>query len=490
MYYYSKSKYVLFCDCKKRLWCEKYHRDRKEELDNATVLANGNTVGALARNYFPNTILVDSPENNLAYMVNETKRLLAEGTTTIAEASFFYMNNYCACDLLHKNEDGSYDIYEVKSTTKVVDHYLDDIAYQRYVLTNCGLKIRNTYLMYINSFYYLKDEFDIYGYFKLEDLTKEVLDKQIEIEPTLQHSNEILDSEIPPFVEISKKCDECPFKTYCYESNGITSDSVIYLYNNKNKYKQRSNNIFTFNDLLKENVKLSEIQQRQIQYHYTDLPDYINKEKIKDFLDGIVYPIYFLDFESNQYVIPKFKNTKAFDQVCFQYSLHVLDESNNLSHYEYLGDEKIDYRLQLVEQLVKDLSDKGTIIAYNKGFEMTRIKEMAKIYPQYEEKLLALLPRFIDLADVFQKGYYYNKAMGKSFSIKSVLPALFSEDPSLDYHNLEGVHNGSEAMYAFDNLINLNEEERNITRQNLLKYCSLDTYAMVKIYNKLCEVIK
>ena len=139
--------------------------------------------------------------------------------------------------------------------------------------------------------------------------------------------------------------------------------------------------------------------------------------------------------------------------------------------------------------MIKDLGDSGSIIAYNDAFEKGRIKEMAELIPEYKNELEAFLPRFIDLAKVFQKGYIYNRLMGGSFSIKSVLPALFPNDESLNYKNLEGVHRGDEASNAYMTLPTLNTEEYNKTRYNLLKYCELDTYAMLKIYYKIIELV-
>lgn len=490
MNYYSKSKYVSFCKCKRYLWCDKYHSNEKNEVNNQSVLENGNEIGDLARSYFPNTCYVYSEKNDLNYMVKETARLLNENQAVIAEASFFYLNNYCACDLLYNNFDGTYDLYEVKSTTKMAEYYYDDVSYQLYVLKNCGIKIKHTYLMHVNGFYVFNNQLDIKKYFKIEDITDEVLAKQIEIEENLKLSDDILSSNIAPYADVSKNCMECPFKEYCFKEFDINSDSVLYLYNNRKKYDMFKMGIKTYKDLITNGVTLSDIQKRQIDYFYNDKEEYFNKLEIEKFMNEIKYPIYFLDFESNQYSIPKFNKTKPYSQVCFQYSLHVLDENHNLTHFEFLGDENIDYRLDLVKQLIFDLKKDGTIIAYNSNFEMTRIKEMANIFKEYEEDLLTLIPRFMDLALIFQRGYFYNKAMGNSFSIKSVLPALFPNDESLNYHNLSDVHNGSEAMHTFDNLVNLNETDRNKIRKSLLEYCKLDTYAMVKIYLLIFEKIK
>ena len=92
-----------------------------------------------------------------------------------------------------------------------------------------------------------------------------------------------------------------------------------------------------------------------------------------------------------------------------------------------------------------------------------------------------------DLMIPFKNQDYYSAAMQGSYSIKYVLPALYPDDPELDYHNLDGVHNGSEASAAFAEMASHTPEEIAVIRQNLLKYCGLDTFAMVKVLRKLRE---
>ena len=128
------------------------------------------------------------------------------------------------------------------------------------------------------------------------------------------------------------------------------------------------------------------------------------------------------------------------------------------------------------------------VTAYNKAFECTRIKELADYYPDLAEHLLNIKENIVDLLVPFQSGWYYNRAMGGSFSIKSVLPAIFPDDPSLNYHNLEGVHNGGEAMTIFPKIKDMSPEDQQIARHNLLKYCELDTYAMVMVWEELVKV--
>ena len=187
-----------------------------------------------------------------------------------------------------------------------------------------------------------------------------------------------------------------------------------------------------------------------------------------------------------QPVIPRYIGTKPYAQIPFQYSLHYIEhEGGKLEHKEFLAESGTDPRRAIAESLCRDIPMNVCVTAYNKAFECTRLKELAEAFPDISEHLLNIEQNIKDLLVPFQSGYYYNRAMGGSFSIKSVLPAIFPDDPALDYHNLEGVHNGGEAMAIFPKIKDMPPEEQITARYNLLKYCELDTLAMVKVWEEL-----
>lgn len=492
-HYYSKSKFVLFHGCHKRLWLEYYKKEEKIEVNNETQLINGNLIGDLAMGLFGDYYLAETPDNDLSLQALNTENAIKNDVNVICEAAFLYQNHYCAVDILVKDGD-AYSVYEVKSTTHVEPHYHYDLAYQYFVLSNCGIKINRLYLVHINNEYVFKEEFNLNEYFKINDLTSSVKEKYDEVLNLLEEADEILSSNVEIPSIICSQCNKyggCPFLAYCKKYNNIPlTNSVFDLYRNISKVKQISNNIKTFSDLLSNNIKLSEIQKRQIEFALNDVKDtYIDKIKVKEFLDSFKFPLYFFDFETYQDLIPKYDGCRPYQQIPFQYSLHILYEDGRIEHKEFLGDGINNPMFDIVEAMIKDLGDNGSIVAYNDSFEKGRIKELAHLVPNYKNKLYSFIDRFVDLADVFQKGYCYNKAMGGSFSIKSVLPALFPNDEELNYKNLEGVHKGDEASAAYLALSKMDLEEYNKTRRNLLAYCKLDTYAMVKIYQKLLELI-
>ena len=171
--------------------------------------------------------------------------------------------------------------------------------------------------------------------------------------------------------------------------------------------------------------------------------------------------------------------------------MHIKEsESAPYIHKEHLAEnDGTDPRRKLAEQLCQDIPKGACVLAYNKKFEVSRTEELAALYPDLADHLLNIARNIKDLLDPFQAGYYYLPSMGGSFSIKSVLPALFPNEPELDYHNLdERCQNGGDAMTFFPKIRYMLPEEVQSAREALLNYCKLDTWAMVKVWQKLKEV--
>ena len=496
MLYLSKSKYCGLWQCPKIAWLKKY---KPEELtiDESTLsrMEAGNEVGDLAMGLFGDFVEVTAYNGNkldLPRMIAATKAEMEKGTPVICEASFQYDGLYCAVDILKKENNG-WAIYEVKSSThndKAV--YVADVAYQKYVLEHCGVLVSGLYLVCLNSDYVFDGSLDIHRLFKITDAARAVETEEKNIAANLSVAARLLASEEEPAIDLSINCKNpylCGFWPYC--SRHIPSPSVFDLYRmpfaKKIEYYKKGK--ITYQDLLFDSDITSPKQVRQILYAVSDHGTYVNKESIRDFLDTLSFPLYFLDFETMQTVIPRFVGTKPYAQIPFQYSLHYIErEGGELKHTEYLAESGPDPRRELAERLCADIPMNVCVTAYNKSFECTRIKELAAAFPDLADHMLNIEANIRDLLVSFQSGWYYNRAMGGSFSIKSVLPALFPNDPALDYHNLEGVHHGGEAMTLFPKIKDMPPEEQEKARHNLLKYCELDTVAMAKVWQALVQV--
>ena len=485
----SKSRYTQGITCKKKLWLTCYKSEEAIDTGNESVLENGNKVGDLARSLLGEYILIDY-DLGFEKMIKNTKEALNNKPNIICEASFDYDGNYCAVDILKNDTDGV-EIYEVKSSTSINNIYIDDISYQTWVLKKLGLNVKKSYLVYINDQYVFHNEFDIKKYFKIEDVTDNINLKKVEA--NIKDLENIINITKEPNIDLSISCHkpyDCPFFKYCTKNLPIPNVFDIGWHTNFSKklemYKRGN---ITYKDIINKEV-LNDKAKDQVLFELEDKLPKINKKNIKDLFNSFKYPLYFLDFESYQAAIPNIEGTKPYQQICFQYSLHIIDENNNLSHKEHLSD---DYNgnpmYGLCKKLCEDIPNNSCILVYNKSFEITRLKEMASLFPEFREHLLNIASNIIDLLPPFANHDYYTKDMQDSASIKKVLPALFPNDSKLDYHNLDQVHKGDEASNAYLSLPTLSKEEQEELRLNMLKYCKLDTYAMVKIYEKLKEVI-
>ncbi len=495
---FSKSKYCGLWQCPKIAWLRKYKPD--EITVDGSVLARmeaGNIVGDLAMELFGDFVEVtayDGEKIDLSKMIENTKAEMAKGTPVICEASFDFNGLYCAVDILKKEGDG-WAIYEVKSSTHEDKQvYAADVAYQKYVLESCGVNVTGTYLICINNEYVFDGTLDIHQLFKIADISEGVFFESANIKTNLNVAELILKSTEEPPIDLSTACNNpyrCSFWSYC--SRHIPHPSVFDLYrlSFSKKIDLYKKSKIKFEDLIFEETITNEKQLRQMSFSLKDQGTYIDKSGINEFLDTLSYPLYFLDFETVQPVIPEYIGTKPYSQIPFQYSLHYIEkEGGELKHKEFLAESGTDPRRALAERLCEDIPLNVCVTAYNKAFECTRIKELAEAFPDLAEHLLNIERNIKDLLVPFQGGYYYNKAMGGSFSIKSVLPAIFPDDPALDYHNLEQIHNGGEAMSIFPQIKDMPKEEQETTRKNLLRYCELDTYAMVKIWEELKRVVE
>ncbi len=486
----TKSKYCKGLQCPKMLWLDEHCPELGEAAASQSVLDNGTKVGELARGYFGGYDLVEfnADKNKMA----ERTRRLMESAENIAEACFCYGSLFCAVDILHRNGDG-WDLVEVKSSTEVSEIYLEDAAFQYYVLKMCGVAVKGAFLLHIDNTYVRGEQLDLKGLFVLEDCTETAAGKFDEIkgDGRLEEMLGYLNMPAEPQRDIALYCDKpypCAYKKYCGKDLPEFSVFDLARMQAKKKYELYHDGIVSYQDILNSGAKINASQKRQVESVVYDKPDEYNIEEIKKFLATLSYPIFHLDFETFQQAVPEFIGCRPYEQIPFQYSLHVEYEDGRLDHFEFLAKEGEDPRRALAEQLVKDIPMGVCSAAYNMSFEKTVLKHLAEEFPDLSRQLMDIHDHMHDLMVPFQKQYYYSKAMQGSYSIKYVLPALWPGDPELDYHNLEGVHNGSEASASFADMTNHTPEEIAQMRENLLKYCGLDTYAMVKVLKKLKEI--
>jgi CRISPR/Cas system-associated exonuclease Cas4 (RecB family) len=486
----SKSKYVECYSCPLKLWLHKHKPDIKEELSLSEQLnmMEGVFVGEIATtlNRFKNGKKI--PTNNKSKAVEITKKELTKNNKILYEASFRFDIAFCQADILVK--DGEFiDLYEVKASNKVKNHHLIDIAFQKWIVEKNGYKVRNTYLVHFNSKYTFNESLDLENLFELELVNSDITIYFNEVEAKLEEMKKVLANPMEPKFQVGGHCKSpyaCPFSSYCNKS--VNEDHVENLSNLSDKKRKLLNekNIKYIKDIPKE-FELTPKQQIQANCAI-DNKVHFNKALVKEFLSKLKYPLFHLDFEAMNQSIPCYKNMSPNQFIVYQASIHREEKNGTIDHKEKLITKKIDGRKEMIDFLIKNLETNGSIIVWNKSFEATRIKELAKQFLEFEKQLLSLVERMVDIRDIFSQNMIYSHAFQGSSSIKYVLPVIC---PTLSYDRLF-IRNGNDSQAYYVKMINgeFKGGMYHKIKKALLEYNKLDTFAMLEILRKVIQLSK
>jgi hypothetical protein len=485
----SKSTFIRGLQCEKSLYLYKHNYGLKDPTPSSlqAVFDQGTNIGLLAQQLFPNG-LDASPENHFKMVesVGKTLDFISQGETIIYEATFLYNDVLAALDILVKDQQG-WKAYEVKSSTKVSETYIKDAAIQFYTITNSGIDLKDISIVHINNQYVIDGELDIHQLFTIESVYDQVLEFVPRIPNEVRRLKNVIESPDIPNVDIGPHCSDpydCDFKGTCWKHipdysvfniSGLKKDKKFDLYNQ---------GLVTLDqiDLGKTDLNPNQVLQVQSEVNGTT---HIDVEEIRNFTNGLNYPLYYLDFETIGPAVPKYNGSRPYQQLVFQYSLHIQENSTSvIEHREYLADPSQDPRVGFIEQLLEDCGTSGDILVYNIGFERGKLNDLIEVFPEYSNELGSVVNRLKDLMIPFQQKWYYTPEMKGSYSIKYVLPALV---PELSYDGLP-IKEGATASNTFLSMVNRTfEGDVEETRRQLLEYCKLDTYAMVKILEKLLQ---
>lgn len=486
----SKSTFIRGLQCEKSLYLYKHHYTLKDPISPSlqAVFDQGTNIGILAQEIFPDGADA-SPENHFKMVesVGKTQDFISQGKSTIYEATFQYNNVLAALDILVKDEEG-WKAYEVKSSTKVSETYINDAAIQYYTITNSGIDLKDISIVHINNDYTREGELDINQLFTIESVYDKVLEFLPRIPNEVERLKNVIESPEVPNIDIGNHCYdpyECDFKGTCWKHIPDYSVFNISRLNKDKKFDLYKQGLITLDDIDLSKIDLNPNQVLQVQSEVNGT-SYIDIEEVKNFTSGLNYPLYYLDFETISPAVPKYNRSRPYQQLVFQYSLHIQETSaSELEHREYLADSSQDPRIGFIEKLIQDCGVSGDILVYNIGFERGKLNDLIDVFPEYSNELREIVNRLKDLMIPFQKKWYYTPEMMGSYSIKSVLPALV---PELSYNDLE-IKEGGIASSTFLSMLN-GTFEGNVeeTRRQLLEYCKLDTFGMVKILEKLLQV--
>ena len=480
----SKSQYTRGLQCGKSLWLYRNQRELQDPVtpEQQSTFDQGTTFGILAQRRFPGGTLI-----NIGHLEPEaasamTTEVIAKGGTTIYEAAVLFDNVLIRADVLMKR-DGAWHLYEVKSSTEVKDEYLNDVAIQAYVLNGAGITLKSVNVVIVDNGYVRFGALDLHKLFKVIDVT-DLIAPALAAVPECLAKMKGLDAltEAPPRqigVHCSKPYD-CSFQGHCWKH--VPDYSVWNLAGARGDKKSKlwHDGVKTV-DAIPITEKLSAYQEVQRAVAMNGRP-YIDAAAIRSHLAQLVWPLYFLDFETVAPAVPAYDGTRPYQQLPFQASVHAQygARGHEVKHYEFLADGTKDPRPELRKFLLDTITGNGTIIAYNKSFEGGCLKNLG-------EQFVPMEARLWDLMTPFQKAWYVKPEFRGSYSIKKTLPGCV---PGMSYEGME-IADGTAAMRAYGEMMNPETppERRAQLMASLKAYCGQDTLGMVKLLDHLFELV-
>lgn len=497
----SKSDYMLFLRHPAWLWLKKYDRNKLPLSDEnlQAMFDEGHLFESYAEQLFDNAVKLGFDNyHEYLQLPSRTLNAIKKNDLTVLQGRFEADGLTCIVDALRPNPDGSFDLIEIKSGTKVKSEHEYDLAFQLLVLEKAGYEIRNIFVMHVNREFVKEGEIDVKKLVKSEEVTDQVRSLMSTTMLQVDMAKEVLSSKVMP--------DTSPRFVNQLQISGVESSwlqdwLVIYksLFPDLDKYSVYSlsypsaKQIGELEDLevsliaqVPQELALRPKQVAQIQVTKND-NRIIEVDNIREFLSSFSYPLYFFDYETFSSAIPWFDGCKPYADYPFQYSLHVLKSPKaKLQHLEYLHDSNSNPMPSLLEQLQKDIGKEGTVLTWNMSYEKGCNDRMASLYPQYAEFLSGLNERIEDLMIPFSKMWFFDKDFFGSASIKKVLPVLASE---LNHHDLD-VSDGLMARRLWTKTVinDLSEDIKTEILGKLSEYCTLDTFAMVRILEELKKV--
>ena len=434
------------------LWLKKNDPKKLPPVDENTqaLFDAGHQFEPYAESLFPEgATLGFSDYSEYLSLPQRTQDAIKNGTQVLFQPRFEWQDFTCICDIVSFAGDNEVDLYEIKASTSAKVEHEFDLAFQTAVLEGTGLKVRNIFVIHVNNQYVRDGAIEADKITHIKDVTAKVRKRS---DATAKY--------IPLALATAQ------LKTMPDPSPDLA------------KLGSKKSWLQVYDAIVPQEPKV----------YPADVAPTIQHEEIKSFLDGLNYPLYFLDYETLMSLVPYFDGHRPYQQVPFQYSLHKLNSPDaELEWKEYLHRDNSDPARPLAEQLIRDIGDSGTVMVWYEGFEKARNSELGEMLPEYKKAMEAINDRVIDLMLPFKNKWYDDLRFEGSASIKQVLPVLC---PELSYKEL-GIQEGGSAQRLWMEAVldDKRADQKDQILADLIEYCKLDTLAMVEIYKKLQRLL-
>ena len=485
----SKSKLLAFRQCPKRLWLEVHRPELREDSADAQArFQTGYQVGDIARRLYDlegTGAAIDVDAEGFEGAFARTAELLTASRGPVFEAGFRAGGALAFADVMlpvFENGQPGWRMVEVKSSTSVKDYHRDDVAVQAFVAQSAGVNLKSVALAHIDSSWVYPGNEDYRGLLVENDLTAEAFSRSGEVKGWIEEAQRIVAQPAEPDIAVGAHCSdpfECGFCKHCNQGNPQPEYPLNWLPRiSATKLEQLAAQ--GVSDLRGVPDELLSDKQALVKEHTLAKTVFFDAAGAAADLAPYGFPAYFLDFESIQFAVPIWKGTRPYQQIAFQFSLHTLAGSGLLAQTAFLDLSGEDPSAPFANALILACGENGPVFVYNAAFETTRIRELAERYPDLAGPLLGINARVVDLYPIARNRYYHPSQQG-TWSIKTVLPAIV---PELSYDKLDGVADGGMAMEAFSEAIRpgTSEARKSEIERQLLAYCRLDTFAMVRLW--------
>lgn len=487
----SKTRLLAYRQCPKRLWLEIHRPELRQDSTTTQASFNaGHEVGRVARRLYDPAgkgQLIDVMAEGFDAALARSRELLGS-SRPIFEAGFAAEGAQAFADVmlpLKRAGERAWRMIEVKSSTSLKDYHRDDAAIQAYVARKAGVPLASVALAHIDSQWVYPGGEDYQGLLKENDLTDEAIGREPEVIEWIANAHAIARKRAEPAMGTGSHCSkpyECGFLAYCQSREPQPDFPAVWLPRIQSGKLKALIEMEGVTDLRRIPDALLNERQMRVKRSTLTGKAYFDAEQAAAELSAHKLPAYFLDFETILFAVPVWKGTRPYQQIPFQFSVHTLSRGGRLGHASFLDLSGNDPAKVLAEALIAALGERGPVFVYNERFEKGRISELAERFPRMRRALLAINERIVDLMKVAE-AYYYHPSQQGSWSIKKVLPAAVP-DPGLRYDSLAGVQDGGMAMNAYLRAVSpeasLSEKER--IEKELLEYCWLDTYGMVRLW--------
>lgn len=485
----SKSRYLSGLQCPKLIWYQFNAPDQipPPDADKLAIFEQGHRVGDIAQELFPGGIFIQKGSWKIENVLADTRKIVRL-RKPLYEAGFLFGNSYARVDILNPVNDDEWDLYEVKSGTRVKEVNFPDVAYQRYILEGTGMKIRSCNLVHINRDYVRRGDLEINELFTVDDMTETTGPLLSHIPVDLQWMAEKIREKDMPDIYIGRQCTtpfECAMIPVCW--NYLPEHNVTTLYSDRARgFSLIEKDVTDIFDI-PHDMDLTNKQKIQVDAVYTGKV-HVEKKMVAGFLDRLIYPLHYIDFETIAPAVPIFDGTRPYRDIPFQFSVQVQTSADSvLEDFSFLAVGAGDPREEFILMLREAVGNEGSIIVYNASFEKRILERLSETFPDHSDWIEQLLVRVVDLLKPFQAFHIYHPGQHGSASLKNVTPALTGSG----YEDLE-ISGGMTARNEFSRVTysDVSEEERARVRSELIEYCRQDTVGMASIIRVMRELIK